>query len=101
MHVLLYIRGIKKIYTMPIDKIVPSSYELKNALFFILSKSKRKNYSDTRNKNSDVDTNASNHNAQNVIEKIYNLASSIITSISSNDYIYKNLTMVKINGLVV
>ena len=101
MHVLLYIRGIKKIYTMPFDKIIPSSFELKNALFFILSKSKRKNYSDTRNKNSDVDTNASNHNEQNVIEKIYNLASSIITSISSNDYIYKNLMMVKINGLVV
>ena len=29
MHVLLYIRGIQKIYTMRIGKIVPSSYELK------------------------------------------------------------------------
>ena len=89
MHLLLYIRIIKNICIIQIDKIVPSSYELKNALFFILSKSKRKNYFDTQNENSE-DTKISSHDEQKITNEIYNLASSIITSISSNDYIYKH-----------
>ena len=89
MQLLLYSRIIKNIYTIQIDKIVPSSYELKNALFFILSKSKRKNYFDTRNKNSE-DTNINSQNEKKITNEIHNLASSIITSVSSNDYIYKH-----------